>query len=286
MNSIKISELTNDKFIIKMFELILIEINKINKTNKKTKRVYKITYSNEYYLIMIYYMLNNVNQWSFLKELKLYKLTFANHYKTIYNKFRLWTSLNVFKNAFENYKQNLITTNLLLIDATSINNKYGSENIVINVEYKKKKITKLSLLTNPNGFIKSIIPFDIKTIMPSYSTSEHDVKMIKKNLINVKNGNNNKGNYYILLADKAYKTQEKFTLNDKPIKIITPSKKNAIKKNNKKENKKLKKRTMVENVNMEIKKYERILVRKDRKLKYFMAFVHIVSLINNIKLTI
>ena len=44
-------------------------------------------------------------------------------------------------------------TNLLLIDATSINNKYGSENVVMNPEYKKKKVTKLSLIVNTNGFI-------------------------------------------------------------------------------------------------------------------------------------
>ena len=59
------------------------------------------------------------------------------HYKTIYNKFCLWTLQDIFKNAFYNYKT-MVNTNLLLIDATSINNKYGSENIVINVEYKKK----------------------------------------------------------------------------------------------------------------------------------------------------
>lgn len=35
-----------------------------------------------------------------------------------------------------------------VIDATSINNKYGSENIVINPEYKKKKETKLLIISN------------------------------------------------------------------------------------------------------------------------------------------
>ena len=92
-------------------------------------------------------MLNDVNNWKFLSNLKIYKSNYKYHYKTIYNKFCLWTSLNVFKNAFYNYKT-IIYSNLLLIDVVSINNKYGSENIVINVEYKKKKITKLSIISN------------------------------------------------------------------------------------------------------------------------------------------
>ena len=144
-----------------------------------------------------------------------------------------------------------------------------------------KKITKLSLVTNKNGFIYSVVPFDIKTKNNNYSTSVHDVKMINKNINNIKNANN-KSKYYNLLADKAYKTQDKYNLNNKNILIITPNKKNAINKNSKFKNKKLKLRVKIENVNCFIKKYERIILRKDRKLKYFMSFVYIGCLINNI----
>ena len=56
------------------------------------------------------------------------------------------------------------------------------------------------------------------------------------------------------------------------IKIITPNKKNALKKNNKNENNKLKLRTKIENCFL--KKYERIILRKDRKLKYFMSSIN------------
>jgi hypothetical protein len=85
-------------------------------------------------------MLNDINRWSFIVKLKDYNSKFKYHYKTIYNKFMYWSKNKVFYNAFYNYhfKQN---TNLLLIDATSINNKYGSEYVVINPEYRKKKIT-------------------------------------------------------------------------------------------------------------------------------------------------
>jgi hypothetical protein len=259
----------------------LTEINKINKL-RHPKYNKKIKYNDEYYLIMIYYMLNDVNNWKFLSNLKLCKSEYKYHYKTIYNKFRLWTSLKVFENAFKNYNT-IYKTNLLLIDATSINNKYGSENVVMNPEYRKKKVTKLSLIVNTNGFIYSVSYFDIKNKNNNYSTAVHDVIMINKNLINI-NKVNNESKYFYLLGDKAYKTQEKLKLDNKIVKIVTPDKKNAKNKNKNTKflNKKLKKRTKVENVNCFIKKQERIMVRKDRKIKYYMSFVYIACLMNNI----
>jgi hypothetical protein len=66
--------------------------------------------------------------------------------------------------------------------ATSNINKYGLENVVVYPEYKKKKVTKLSLVDNKNGFIYSVTYFDIKNKNDNYSTTIHDVKMINKNL--------------------------------------------------------------------------------------------------------
>lgn len=151
----------------------------------------------------------------------------------------------------------------------------------MNVEYKKKKVTKLSLLTNKKGFIYSVISFDIKNKNINYSTSVHDVKMINKSIEGIKNIKN-ESQYYNLIADKAYKTKDKYKLNNKKIKIITPDKKNTLNKNTKNENKKLKLRFKIENINCFLKKFERIIIRKDRKLKYFMSFVYIACLMNNI----
>ena len=95
----------------------LIEIKKINEL-RHPKYNNKIKYTDEYYLIMIFYMLNDINNWKFLLNIKLCKSESKYHYKTIYNKFRLWSSLKVFENAFKNYKTTY-KTNLLLIDATS-----------------------------------------------------------------------------------------------------------------------------------------------------------------------
>ena len=258
-------------------KLCLIEINKLNKHIDRKR--YKAKYSDEYYLNFIFYMLNDINKWSFIVKLKDYNSKFKYHYKTIYNKFIYWTKNKVFYNAFYNYhfKQN---TNLLLIDATSINNKYGSECIVINPEYRKKKITKLSVVSNKNNFIHSVEVFEIKNENDKYKTSVHDVKMISKSLdkINI----NNKSKYFNLLGDKAYKTKENYKLNKKSIKIITPDKLNTIVKNTKFKNKKLKKRIKVENVINNIKRYERVKTRKDRNITTFMSWIYIASLINNI----
>ncbi len=261
----------------KLLKLCLIEINKLNKNIDRNR--YKVKYSDEYYLNFIFYMLNDINRWSFISKLKGYNSKFKYHYKTIYNKFIHWTKNKVFYNAFYNYyfKHN---TNLLLIDATSINNKYGSECIVINPEYKKKKITKLSIITNKNNFIHSIEVFEIKNENNKYKTAVHDVKMINKSLDNV--NINNESKYFNLLGDKAYKTKENYKLNNKTVKIITPDKLNTKNKNSNYKNKKLKKRIKVENAINKIKSYERIKTRKDRNINTYMSWVYISCLINNI----
>ena len=157
----------------------------------------------------------------------------------------------------------------------------GSENVVVNPENNKKKITKLSIISTKPGFrfITSIVPFLIKqTLKNGSKTSVHDVKIIKKSLENMNTVNNKSKNYY-LIGDKAYKNKENNSLNNKPIKIITPDKKNAVKKNtkfeNKKntkfENKKLKKRIVIEHCNLNLKRYERIMLRKETKIKTFMS---------------
>jgi hypothetical protein len=56
---------------------------------------------------MILYILNDVNNWSFLKNVEEYgnninKIT-KTHYRTIYNKYVYWVKKNVFYNAFYKY---------------------------------------------------------------------------------------------------------------------------------------------------------------------------------------
>ena len=71
-------------------------------------------------------------------------------------------------------------SNILLIDFINVQNKNGSKNITINPKYKKKKGTKLSIITNTMGFIFSILFFKInKTLKNKSKTSIHNVKMLK-----------------------------------------------------------------------------------------------------------
>jgi hypothetical protein len=104
--------------------------------------------------------------------------------------------------------------------------------------------------------------------------------MIKSSLKNIKI--KNKSKCFYLLGDKAYKTKDNYKLNDKPVKIITPDKKNAKNKNSNYNNNKLKKRIKVENVINKLKKFERIKTRKDKNENTYMCWVYISALINNI----
>ena len=140
--------------------------------------------------------------------------------------------------------------------------------IFINPEYKKKKITKLSIISNEYNFIHSVEVFDLKTKNENYNTCIHDVKMIKKSLEKVKINNNS--NYFYLIGDKAYKTKETFKLNNKIVKIITPDKSNTKNKNYDYKIKKLKKRIKVENVINKIKSFERIKTRKYRNINTYL----------------
>jgi len=131
-----------------MDEIKKIILEEIKILESKRKVYYKNKYSNEYYLDMMMHLLNNVNNWRFLENIKGYGETNDKHlnvpkyhYKTIQNKFNYWTSKNIFKNAFEKIKYNY-NSNILFIDSTIVNNKYCVENVTINPEYKKNKELK------------------------------------------------------------------------------------------------------------------------------------------------
>ncbi len=95
----------------------------------------KKKFTNEYYLNMIFLLLDSVVNW------KNFMLLAPNnkkyHYKTIYNKFTKWSHLNVFKYAFKIYNSlNYIKINHkildLFIDCTYISNTSGIENVGYN----------------------------------------------------------------------------------------------------------------------------------------------------------
>lgn len=122
---------------------------------------YKEDYCTEYKLINIFQIRNTLNKWQDLTKSVFYdpKPGVKYHYKSIHSQYKRWCSNGIFKKAFHkcvpnNNDEEKLTgfkfnddddnfyivndNNDLFIDATSINNKYGSEGIVINPELKKK----------------------------------------------------------------------------------------------------------------------------------------------------
>jgi hypothetical protein len=288
-----------DLKLIKIFTKIIDNKYKVNKHKKY--------YSNEYYLNNIFTMLNDINSWKTLIKLKSYEPVLINnktakyHFDSIRKKFIKWVNDGIFKLAFDECMnlKNINKNVELIIDSTFINNKYGIESIALNTDNKKKRSSKLSIITDQDKFIYSIINIKINTIdnikldkrfkknkikkkFKQRKAFVHDIKTIQSTLdnINLKYDFNE----VTLLGDKGYiNKNENYYINKKKINLITYKRKNQNKNNENEENK-LKKRIYVENAIGLIKKNERILTRKDHKIKTYMGFVYLGCLINNLKI--
>jgi len=273
-----------NKELIKLFDEAIKK--KYNYKDKKYKRIY----TNEYYLINIFEMLNDINKWETLKKLKTYNPFLYKgkeskyHYKVIQNKFIKWCNDDIFKNVFENYinKDNINKDIKLFIDATFINNKYGVQDIGLNIDNKKKKASKLSIICNENKFIYSIISVKLNKVNKKCNGFKHDVNTIQDSLNNINKVYNFKN--VSLIGDKGYISNKEFKYNDKKIELITSKRSNQKIQNNIVNTKILKKRIYVENAISIIKKNERIMTRKDHNIKSYLGFVYITCLKNNIKI--
>jgi hypothetical protein len=107
--------------------------------------------------------------------------------------------------------------------------------------------------------------------------------MIQSSINNIKTKFTNENNLS-LTCDLGYLSIKQYKFNNKNIKIITPKSKNQLTKNNETENIKLKSRYKIENCFSLIKQYERIILRKDKKMKLFMSFIYITCAIENNKM--
>lgn len=307
-------DLKNDETIFKkfisicnidydLFCLLIKSIDSIKYGN------YKQIYCNEYKLILILQLRNSVVKWKDLTTSVFYSPynDSKSHYKFINNQYNRWCNNKVFYNAFINYKSLTNDCNIVnddddyyyvinsksdfFIDATHINNKRGSESIIINPELKKKKVTKIVSISDINGFVCSITNCDYnkKEIMynkkkRTIKTVQHDVNTIQQSIDNI-NNDIIKTKNIDLIGDKGYKTDNNFkTRNDINVKIITPNRKNQ-KKNliNRGQRLKLGFRYIIENTLGSIKTDERINLRKDKKINTFMGWIYISSLNHNIR---
>lgn len=223
-------------------ELFFIVIEEIN----NLKGNYKITYCNEYKLFLILQLEDNINNWNSLEKLIYYspKNNKTKHYETIRTQYQRWCSKGVFKRALDkvvpfnnvdnNIDNNIYNENYLIdinkdyfIDSTNINNLRGVDQIVINPELKKKKVTKITEISDVDGFVVAVsfnTP-NIKIIKYNHQnkeikTSKHDTKCIQET-INNKNSNTEFNNI-CLIGDKGYKIKNDYSNN---YEVITPNKK-------------------------------------------------------------
>ena len=211
-------------------------------------------------------MLNDINKWETLKKLKTYNPFLYNgieskyHYKVIQNKFIKWCKDGIFKTAFDSIiNTEYINKDIkLFIDSTFINNKYGVEDIGLNIDNKKKRASKLSIICNENKFIFSIISVKLnKNNKNKYNGFKHDVNTIQDSLNNINKAYNFKN--VSLIGDKGYITKEEFKYNNKKIDLITSKRSNQKIQNNNINRRILKKRIYIENAISIIKKDERVM---------------------------
>jgi hypothetical protein len=152
---------------------------------------------------------------------------------------------------------------------------------------KKKENTIENITTNKNiEIIKEEIKEKNENIISKKNkikTSTHDVMMIQTSLNNIKTTFTDIKSI-TLTGDLGYLSSKIYKLNNENIQLITPKRKNQKKKNTENERIKLCSRYKIENCFGLLKQYERIMIRKDKKMKTFMSFIYMACTIENNKI--
>ena len=160
----------------------------------------------------------------FLKSGSSYRMFRSKiNYKTLNYYYLKFIKYNIFHKLFNKIrtiylKKNKSNNNerILYIDSTVVANKYGINKIGRNKFYKNKKSTKISLMTEKNGF-----PLSVFFIKGNYHDNRTFEKHIKDASVFLPN------NKFKIIADKAYSSNKNYTLlNSINIKHIIPPRKN------------------------------------------------------------
>ena len=208
------------------------------------------------------------------------------NYKTLYWHFTRFVQYNVFLKLFNKiknyYSKNLIQNDtLFFIDSTSIPNKQGINKIGRNKFYKNKKITKLSLMTDVNGF-----PLSVLFMKWNYHDTTVFDKHIRDAIIVMPNKK------FKIVADKAYASHKNYTLlNSFGIPSIIPPRKNMkIAADYQYDKNEYIKRIKIEHIFSRLKTYKRINCRYDKFLRNFSAYIYLalsiisVNIINKLNI--
>ena len=157
----------------------------------------------------------------------------------------------------------------LFIDTSFMVNKYGSESIAYQHSNKKKKATKVSLICDQYNNVLSVI------IAPKASNSDVTLVQPTVNNIGIKF---NKSTAIKLIADKAYSQNLIYNLQNRKIKVITENKKykhKILPEHNKKTKLLLKKRVCVEHSINNLKRVDRVMLRKDKLNYTYQSFIYL-----------
>ena len=162
----------------------------------------------------------------------------------------------------------------MFIDATVINNKFGINKIGRNKFYKNKKATKISLMTDSNGFPLSI--FFMKG-------NHHDTCVFEKHIRDAIVIVPNKKK---IIADKGYSSNKNYNLlNSNNIEHIIPPRKNMkIRDSYKYDKEEYIKRIKVEHIFGRLKMFRRLSFRYDKLLRNFSGFVYLAFSIISINI--
>lgn len=154
-----------DKYFLLLLNIKNMNKNKINsilsKVDEKCKSKRTPKYSNEYYLYHICVFFTDLQKWESLKL--IVNNCDKYHYKTIQDIHLLWSSLNIYNEAYNDLLKNSgklehkKSANLsIFIDTSDIYNKNGSEDTGYSTDPKKKK-TRVSAICDENKTILSLI---------------------------------------------------------------------------------------------------------------------------------
>ena len=243
-------------------ELKCVILNTTSLKNTFTKNHPNTKFSLDFIINELLYFLKSGISWRHLRS--------QISYKTLHYYYIKFVKANVFVNLFQKIRRKYITNYInksdnatLYIDSTIIYNKCGINKLGRNKFYKNKRTTKISLMTDFNGF-----PLSILFMKGNYHDTSvfnnhiHDATVLLPNIRKK------------VIADKGYTSNANYKLlNDNNIAHIIPPRKNMkIAKTYIYDKKEYKQRIMIEQIFGRLKSYKRINLRYDKLLRNFKGF--------------
>ena len=271
----KLYELIDKRFVDEFITVV---------TEHSQKRTPK--YPVEYYLYHIILVLSDVVKWSSLAKIRTVIDKRPFHYKTIYAKHLEWSREDLYKKTYvimnTKYHSHLwkdATTMDLLIDTTSIYNNNGQENIGYGGNPKKQE-SRISVISDVDKNVYSVTL--VKTIQRTETKRTHpsDSRTVEASVVELKHYYQDKE--INLTGDKGYATslRDRDELKRKyNVKLIYPNRSNQRERTPEEYKPKLAVRYKVEHVFADLKKFNRICIRRDNYECTYMGFVYLAIMV-------